>query len=147
MGRWNFVKNAGKSLGIGSAEAAESPDPIALKKEIEGLELVAEDLNLEVAGDRVKIRGRAPSQEEKEKIVLAVGNVEGVSEVEEELETPEASVEPVLHTVMKGDTLWSIAKKTLGDGARYVEIFEANRPKLAFPTRSTPGRCCAFLSD
>ena len=27
MGLWDFVKSAGKSLGIGSAEAAEPPAP------------------------------------------------------------------------------------------------------------------------
>ncbi len=140
MGLWNFVKNAGKSLGIGSAEAAEGPDPAALEKEIEDLGLKSEDLKVEVAGDRVTIRGRAPSQEEKEKIVLAVGNVEGVSEVDEELETPEPAVEPILHTVVKGDTLWAISKKTLGDGARYMEIFEANRPMLSDPDKIYPGQ-------
>lgn len=30
------------------------------------------------------------------------------------------------HTVKKGDTLWSIAKKYLGDGNRYKEIQKAN---------------------
>lgn len=30
------------------------------------------------------------------------------------------------HTVKKGDTLWSIAKKYLGDGNRYKEIQKVN---------------------
>lgn len=30
------------------------------------------------------------------------------------------------YTVKKGDTLWSIAKKTLGDGNRYKEIQKVN---------------------
>lgn len=30
------------------------------------------------------------------------------------------------YTVKKGDTLWSIAKKTLGDGNRYKELMKAN---------------------
>lgn len=30
------------------------------------------------------------------------------------------------YTVKKGDTLWSIAKKLLGDGNRYKEIQKAN---------------------
>ena len=30
------------------------------------------------------------------------------------------------HKVQKGDTLWSIAKKYLGDGNRYKEIQKAN---------------------
>ena len=39
------------------------------------------------------------------------------------------------HTVKKGDTLWSIAKKYLGDGNRYKEIQRANALKdtLIYP--------------
>lgn len=33
------------------------------------------------------------------------------------------------YTVKKGDTLWSIAKKTLGDGNKYKEIQKANNLK------------------
>ena len=31
-----------------------------------------------------------------------------------------------IHTVVKGDTLWDIAKAYLGDGSRYPEIKELN---------------------
>ena len=34
-----------------------------------------------------------------------------------------------IHTVVKGDTLWEIAKKYLGDGSRYPEIKELNNLK------------------
>lgn len=34
-----------------------------------------------------------------------------------------------VHTVVKGDTLWEIAKKYLGDGSRYPEIKELNNLK------------------
>lgn len=34
-----------------------------------------------------------------------------------------------IHTVVKGDTLWDIAKKYLGNGARYPEIKELNNLK------------------
>jgi nucleoid-associated protein YgaU len=140
MGLWNFVKNAGKSLGIGSAEAADVPDPKALEKEIKDLGLRADGLEVTVDGDTVKVKGRAPSQEEKEKIILAMGNVEGVASVEDEVETPEPAAEPVLYTVVKGDSLWKIAEATLGSGARYTEIFEANRPMLDDPDKIYPGQ-------
>ncbi len=31
------------------------------------------------------------------------------------------------YTVKKGDSLWAIAKKMLGDGSRYKELYEANK--------------------
>ena len=88
MGLWDFVKNAGKALGIGEAEAAEAPSAEALKKEVEDLGLKTEGLEVEVEGDTVKVNGKAPSQAEKEKVILAVGNVAGVAKVEEAMETP-----------------------------------------------------------
>jgi nucleoid-associated protein YgaU len=140
MGFWNFVKSAGKAIGIGSAEAAEAPAPEALKKEIEDLGLGAEGVEVKVEGDKVVLAGRAPSQEVREKVILAVGNVAGVAAVEDAVETPEPAAEPVFHTVVKGDSLWKISEKTLGSGARYNEIFEANRPMLSHPDKIYPGQ-------
>ena len=141
MGFWDFVKDAGKKIGIGSAEAAETPpDADALKKEVSDLGLEAEGLDISVEGDTVKVGGSAVSQEVKEKVILAVGNVAGVAKVEEAVTTPEPAAEPVFHTVVKGDTLWKIAEKHLGKGARYNEIFEANRPMLSDPDKIYPGQ-------
>jgi nucleoid-associated protein YgaU len=142
MGLWDFVKNAGKAIGIGDAKAEEpaAPAPEALRKEVEDLGLKADGLDIKVEGDTVKISGRAPTQEEKEKLILAVGNVAGVAKVDEALETPEPETQPVFHTVVKGDTLWAISAKTLGNGARYKEIFEANKPMLTAPDKIYPGQ-------
>jgi nucleoid-associated protein YgaU len=141
MGLWDFVKSAGKALGIGDAEAAEAPPaPDALKKEVDDLGLKTDGLNVAVDGDTVKVTGKAASQAEREKVILAVGNVAGVARVEETIETPEPAADPVFHTVVKGDTLWKISEKTLGKGARYTEIFEANRPMLSDPDKIYPGQ-------
>ena len=140
MGLWDFVKSAGKAIGIGEAEAKEAPpSPEALKKEIEDLGLKADGLDVTVEGDTVKVKGRAATQEQREKIILATGNVAGVARVEDEIEAPDAA-EPVFHTVEKGDTLWKISERTLGSGARYKEIFEANKPMLKDPDKIYPGQ-------
>lgn len=131
MGLWNFVKSAGKNLFGGPAEASEA----VLKDEIKDLGLPADDVELKVEGDKVVITGgESLSAEDKEKIVLAAGNVEGVAEVEADLDAP------VFHTVEKGDTLWAISAKHLGNGAKYQEIFEANRPMLSHPDKIYPGQ-------
>ena len=131
MGLFSFFKNRGKKLG--AAEAAEAPAPEVLKKEIEDLGLDAEGVEIEVEGDKVMVKGSAADAETQEKIILAVGNVEGVAEVE-------AEAAPVFHTVESGDSLWKIAEKHLGNGSKYPEIFEANKPMLTDPDKIYPGQ-------
>ncbi|MBW4706687.1 peptidoglycan-binding protein LysM [Roseobacter sp. YSTF-M11] len=134
MGLWNFIKSAGSSL-VGGAEAGEAPTEAALTQELENIGLDAKGADIKVDGDKVTVSGGALSVEEREKIILAVGNVEGVAAVEADTEA-----DPVFHTVEKGDTLWAISSKTLGDGNRYKEIFEANTPMLSDPDKIYPGQ-------
>lgn len=44
------------------------------------------------------------------------------------------------HVVQKGDTLWGIAKKYYSNGARYPEIFNANKDKIKNPNLIYPGQ-------
>jgi len=138
MGLWSFVKDAGKSLFGGEAEAAEAPTVDALKAEVKNLGLDASGVDIQVEGDKVVVKGNAVSQEVKEKIILAVGNVAGVAAVGADDDA--AAAAPVFHTVVKGDTLSAMAKKTLGNANRYNEIFEANRPMLSHPDKIYPGQ-------
>ncbi|AXI47523.1 peptidoglycan-binding protein LysM [Sulfitobacter sp. SK012] len=136
MGLWSFVKGAGKKVFGGDDDAEVSG--AALQDELKELGLDAEGIDITVDGDKVKVTGKAVSQEMKEKVILAVGNVEGVASVEDDVAGGEG--EPVFHTVEKGDTLWAISAKTLGNGARYEEIFEANKPMLSHPDKIYPGQ-------
>lgn len=131
MGLFNFWKKSGKKVKGGGDQAPSAED---LKKEVEDLGLDTTGVEIKVEGDTVKVEGAAASDEMKEKIILAVGNVEGVASVEAEADTA------VFHTVEKGDTLWAISEKTLGAGNRYNEIFEANRPMLSHPDKIYPGQ-------
>lgn len=130
MGLFSFLKRSGKKVKGGGDEAPSADD---LKKEVEDLGLDTAGLDIKVEGDKVVV-GSAASDEIKEKIILAVGNVEGVAEVEAEADAA------VFHTVEKGDTLSAIAKKTLGNANRYPEIFEANKPMLTHPDKIYPGQ-------
>jgi nucleoid-associated protein YgaU len=135
MGFFDFVKNAGKSLfGSDEANAAE-----AIAKEV-GDPSLADKIKVEVDGENVKISGELPDQETKEKIIIAAGNVEGVSKVEEDIKTTEEAPESKYHTVVKGDTLWAISEKYYGNGAKFKRIFEANTPMLSDPDKIYPGQ-------
>jgi len=44
------------------------------------------------------------------------------------------------YVIEKGDTLWGIAEKTLGNGAKYTEIFEENKEVIEDPDLIFPGQ-------
>lgn len=44
------------------------------------------------------------------------------------------------YTVVKDDSLWAIAKKQLGNGSRYPEIFNLNKDKIKNPNLIYPGQ-------
>src|SRR3954464_4693784 len=80
MGLFKFMKEAGaKLLGGGEAKAAT---PEALKKGVQDHGFDASKINIAVQGEKVKLSGQAMTQEEAEKLILAVGNTVGVAEVD-----------------------------------------------------------------
>jgi len=137
MGFFSFVKSAGERLGIGGVAA---PSAESLKENVAEFGLKVETLDVSVEGDTVMVSGNANSQEEREKIVLALGNVAGVASVEETIEAAEPAPEATFYTVRRGDTLWKVAKSYYGDGNKYQSIFEANRPMLSHPDKIYPGQ-------
>ncbi|MEL6664352.1 MAG: peptidoglycan-binding protein LysM [Pseudomonadota bacterium] len=133
---FKFALDKGKELFDGKDN--DDDKAVAIRKEVEDLGLddaVEDDFRVIVEGEKVKLEGKAPDQETKEKIILAAGNVTGIAEVEDNLEASETT----FYTVKKGDTLSKIAKRYLGSARLYPEIFEANRPMLTHPDKIYPG--------
>lgn len=164
MGLFSFLKNAGASLFGGKKEEkkATPATPTApsavdqlensqmamrLTNHVVGLGLKVENLSIVVDDDKATITGEAASQSEKEKVILAVGNVAGIATVDDWMTvaappTPEAAPEPeaVFYTVVKGDNLSKIAKAHYGNAMKYPVIFEANKPMLKDPDLIYPGQ-------
>ena len=57
---------------------------------------------------------------------------EVIEDVVEEAETEETT-DDATYKVVEGDNLWKIAKKQLGAGSRYVEIYELNKDQIKDP--------------
>lgn len=141
MGLIDFVKNAGEKLfGIGGGEAKAQEQAQALTGFISKLGFEAEDLNIEVNDDVAIVNGKVASQEVREKIVLAVGNTEGIKQVDDRLVVEKPEPEAQYYTVQRGDTLSAIAKRYFGNAMKYPVIFEANRPMLKDPDKIYPGQ-------
>ncbi|MGY2341663.1 peptidoglycan-binding protein LysM [Pseudomonas sp. SDO5532_S415] len=143
MSLFSFLKEAGeKILDALTPDKAEANSE-ALTKHVQSA-LTGIDtsrIQVKVEGDKVIATGEAGSQEEKEKILLALGNVAGVSGVDDQI-TVTGAVAPAAKfvTVEKGDTLSAISKRVYGDPNKYQKIFEANKPQLKHPDKIYPGQ-------
>ncbi len=148
MGLFSFLKNAGAKLFGGKEEAplAEKDNSqvrAALIAMVERMGLGVDGLDIEFNGSSATVRGEAHSQQDKEKIILTVGNVDGVETVDDQMtvrQTAEPEPEATFHTVERGDTLSKIAKEVYGDAMKYPIIFEANKPMLTSPDLIYPGQ-------
>lgn len=133
-----FAKAAGRGLGklFGGKDAEDK-----LKKEAEDHGLDTSGVKFKVDDDgTVTVAGETMSQEMKEKIILAVGNVEGVGGVKDEMSAKLTGRESRFHTVKSGDSLSAISKTYYGTWKLYPEIFEANKPMLSDPDKIYPGQ-------
>ena len=160
MGLIDFLKSAGKKLHIidddkpaAAAPAAPGgPTPqqvqeladrkheVALVKLIAEMGFKVDDLGVDVKGEKVTLTGKADTQETREKVVLMVGNVDGIGQVDDQLQVVNPEPEATYYEVVKGDTLWKIAAHHYGNGAKYPLIFEANKPMLKDADEIYPGQ-------
>ncbi|HKJ48638.1 MAG TPA: peptidoglycan-binding protein LysM [Christiangramia sp.] len=151
MGIFSFIKDAGKKIfGIdkpdsteaGTKDVTKENEKAARKLEetIADLNLKAENLKINIENDMAVVSGRALDQATREKIILVVGNSEGISQVDDRMDVKNTEPEAVFHTVERGDTLSKISKEHYGDANQYPLIFEANKPMLQDPDKIYPGQ-------
>ncbi|MGG7670965.1 peptidoglycan-binding protein LysM [Pseudomonas sp. WC2] len=140
MSLLSFVKEAGEKLidllTPGNANASEQ-----LKEHISKVGLGNPNVQATVDGDKVTVTGEVASQEEKEKILLAVGNIEGVGSVDDQITVSGPVVAAARFVVVKkGDTLSAISLAVYGNANQYNKIFEANKPLLKDVNKIYPGQ-------
>lgn len=165
MGLFSFVKDAGAKLfgkktskEIAAEKAAKEAAAdakerqaledksmeTALKAVVSSLGFEIEALHISVDDDKATISGTAQNDEIREKVILAIGNVEGIASVDDQMEVEVAArnvtANSQFHTVVSGDSLSKIAKQYYGNAMKYPAIFEANKPMLESPDKIYPGQ-------
>jgi nucleoid-associated protein YgaU len=157
MGLISFFKEAGEKLfgkkvqEVQAAPAKADPSVVAeanreaataIENYINtlGLTVTALTVTFDGATNVAKVYGVAKDQATKEKVILAAGNVHGVSGVDDNMTVDLSQPEAKFYTVVKGDTLSKIAKDFYGNANAYMKIFEANKPMLSHPDKIYPGQ-------
>lgn len=153
MGLFDFIKGIGKKNTAApepqpQPQTATPSEPSAqevanqLLGLIKSLGLGVEGLSVTYNGaaDLATIQGQVKSQADKEKIILAVGNVDHVAQVDDQMTVVEPAPESQFYTVQSGDNLSKIAKQYYGDANQYNKIFEANQPLLKNADDIYPGQ-------
>ncbi|MGH2664980.1 peptidoglycan-binding protein LysM [Flavobacterium sp.] len=145
MGLFSFIKGVGTKLFGKKEEEAPAEEKAQLKASallahVQALGLPFRTLKVSLRGDDVVVSGEVENQADSEKIVLALGNVEGVDTVDNQMTVIVPAPEAQYHTVVEGDWLSKIAAKYYGDAQKYNVIFEANKPMLKDPDEIYPGQ-------
>ncbi len=145
MGLFSFIKGVGTKLFGKKEEEAPAEEKAQLKASallahVQALGLPFKTLKVSLRGDDVVVSGEVENQADSEKIVLALGNVEGVDTVDNQMSVAIPAPEAQYHTVVSGDWLSKIADKYYGDAQKYNVIFEANKPMLKDPDEIYPGQ-------
>lgn len=153
MGLFSFLKKAGSKLFSKKEEEREATTTTGISEEVEhqqklillkgivdSMNIKTENLEIDLNDDKVTIYGQVSSQADKEKIILALGNVSGIAAVDDRLTVEKPEPEAQFYEVKKGDTLSKIAKQYYGNAMKYPVIFEANKPMLKDPDLIYPGQ-------
>lgn len=144
MGIFEFASSVGAKLLGREDEVDERNRNLIfgnkLLRHVTALNLPVTDLKIAFDDGVATVSGKAKDTTTKEKVVLAIGNTEGVSRVNDQMTVGLPEPEAKLYTVKKGDSLSKIAKDFYGDAMKYPVIFEANKPMLKDADLIYPGQ-------
>lgn len=158
MGIFSFAKDIGdKIFNRNKSEQVPAEQPTATPasteptaQEIANLLLARiQEQNVNISGlkvsydgqtDTATLAGIAKTQEDRERARLAVGNVQHVATVVDDIEVETPADESRFYTVKAGDNLSKIAKEMYGDANQYMKIFDANKPMLSHPDKIYVGQ-------
>jgi len=149
MGLIAFIKNAGERI-FGKKEEQVVDKSALILNHIRSFGFDTSEIQALVEEDLVILTGKVDTIANKNRVIVAAGNVDGISKVEDRLvvlpkgatipKTEIKEPEEQYYTVVPGDSLSKIAKKYYGNANKYPVIFEANTPMLKHPDKIYPGQ-------
>ena len=149
MGLYDFIKNA--------VTGHSEPDGAKIAAHVASLGLNVQNLGVTVSNGTAIVTGLAVNRAEASKIVMAIGNTDGITHVDNQMRVPLASITPApgaaagtddhadedkvrFVTVKPGDTLSKISQEVYGHANKYNDILEANQPMLKDADHIYPGQ-------
>ena len=151
MGLYDFIKNA--------ITGHSAPDGAKIVAHVTSLGLDVQNLGVTVDGSTATVTGLAVNRAEASKIVMAIGNTDGIDKVDNQMRVPLSSITPApgaaapdatddhadedkvqFVTVHPGDTLSAISQRVYGHANKYNDILEANKPMLKDADHIYPGQ-------
>lgn len=146
MGLLSFIKGAGQKLfgkkteEVVKVELSEKERKIkALNDEIARLNLPIAEPGIDIS-EMITVSGAVDTNADREKVILALGNVEGIGCVDDNISVMNPEPESTFYFVKEGDSLSKISKEVYGDPMKYNMIFEANQPMLEHVDKIYPGQ-------
>lgn len=146
MGLISFIKGAGEKIFGKSEETLEKEKAELISSHIKKFGFDTSTIQVLIKEEEVTLKGSVDTFENKNKIIVTAGNVDGISSVNDQIVlTNPPSIEPPepekqFYTVKKGDYLSKIAKEVYGKANKYDIIFEANKPMLKDANLIYPGQ-------
>ena len=155
MGIFSFAKDIGDKIfnrnkkdAAPAANTAAPAEPTAqeianlllARVQAQNVQISNLSVNYNSDTDTVTLSGAAKTQEDRERARLAVGNVQHVESVVDNITVESQEPESRFYTVKSGDTLSKISKEFYGDANQYNKIFEANKPLLKDVNKIYPGQ-------
>ncbi|QLB43491.1 peptidoglycan-binding protein LysM [Mannheimia pernigra] len=139
MGLFDFVGDIGRKL-FNKEEDASKAVTDHISQDNPGVE----NMNVTVENGVAKISGIASTAAAVEKAVLMAGNVAGITNVNIDAiqlaREAQLAGDDEFYVIQKGDTLWEIAAKAYGNGAKYNAIVEANKEVIKDENKIFPGQ-------
>jgi nucleoid-associated protein YgaU len=145
MGLISFIKNAGEKI-FKFEEKREQEKAELIAAHIKKFGFNTSNILVSVDDEKVTLTGTIDTIDNKNKVIVTAGNIDGISSVEDRiivLQPPVVTPPPPekqFYTVKKGDYLSKIAKQVYGNANKYNIIFEANKPMLKDPNLIYPGQ-------